>query len=114
MKQYNLTRWRIEESIRFIKQSYDLEDIRVMTYDRLRNMVVLVNAVAFFTAVVLGTRIKLAIFATHLVTAAKRLFGVPDFRLYALADGIREVCARSSRRSKPPPDAIPQLKFGFV
>ena len=56
-----LTRWRIEEAIRFVKQSYDLEDIRVLTYQRLRNMAVLVNAVAFFTAVVLGTRIKLAI-----------------------------------------------------
>ena len=37
---------RIEEAIRFIKQSYDFEDIRVQTYARLRNMAVLVNAVA--------------------------------------------------------------------
>ena len=32
-----LTRWPIEEAIRFVKQSYDLEDIRVLTYQRLRN-----------------------------------------------------------------------------
>ena len=51
-------------------------------------MAVLVNAVAFFTAVVLGTRTKLDILASHLLTAPKRLFGIPDFRLYALADGI--------------------------
>lgn len=87
-----LTRWRIEETIRFIKQSYDLEDIRVLTYQRLRNMVVLVNAVAFFTANVIGSRMKLQILATHLITASKRLFGIPDFRFYAIADGIREVC----------------------
>jgi hypothetical protein len=62
-----LSRWRIEEAIRFVKQSYDLEDIRVLTYERLHNMAVLVNAVAFFTAVVLGTRIKLDILATHLL-----------------------------------------------
>jgi len=37
-----LTRWRIEETIRFIKQSYELEDIRVQTYARLQNMMVLV------------------------------------------------------------------------
>ena len=37
---------RIEEANRFIKQSYDFEDIRVQTYARLRNMAVLVNAVA--------------------------------------------------------------------
>lgn len=123
-----LTRWRIEEAIRFVKQSYDLEDIRVLTYQRLRTMAVLVNAVAFFTAVVLGTRIKLAILATHLVTAAKRLFGAPlraahqprpwqpgapDCRLYALADGVREICARSPRRPQPAANAPPQLILGF-
>ena len=48
-----LSRWRIEEAIRFIKQSYKLEDIRVLSYERLRNMAVLVNAAAFFAAVVL-------------------------------------------------------------
>ena len=109
-----LTRWRIEEAIRFTKQSYDLEDIRVLTYGRLRNLVVLVNAVAFFTAVVLGTRIKLDILATHLVTAAKRLFGIPNFRLYALADGIREVCARSPRPPSARPADVPQLTLGFT
>lgn len=108
-----LSRWRIEEAIRFIKQGYHLEDIRVLTYERLRTMAVLVNAVAFFTAVVLGTRIKLDILATHLLSAAKRIFGIPDFRLYALADGIREVCARSPRRSRPGPNAPPQLTFQF-
>jgi hypothetical protein len=108
-----LTRWRIEEAIRFTKQSYQLEDIRVLTYDRLRNLVVLVNAVAFFTAVVLGTRIKLDILATHLIRAAKRLFGIPDFRLYAIADGIREVCARSPRTPSPHVIFGPQLTLGF-
>ena len=108
-----LTRWRIEETIRFIKQSYDLEDIRVMTYRRLRNMVVLVNAVAFFTASVLGTRMKLEILSTHLITASKRLFGIPDFRYYAIADGIREVCARSPRRVAKPLATMPQLAFGL-
>jgi hypothetical protein len=108
-----LTRWRIEEAIRFVKQSYDLEDIRVLTYQRLRNMAVLVNAVAYFTAVVLGTRIKLDILATHLLSAAKRLFGIPNFRLYALADGIREVCARFPRRSPPATNVLPQLALGF-
>ncbi len=64
-----LSRWRIEEAVRFIKQSYKLQDIRVLSYERLRNMAVLVNAAAFFTAVVLGTRIKLDILASRLLTA---------------------------------------------
>lgn len=108
-----LTRWRIEETIRFIKQSYDLEDIRVLSYQRLRNMIVLVNAVAFFTTSVIGSRMKLEILATHLIKASKRLFGIPDFRYYAIADGIREVCARSPRRATKPLEAMPQLAFGF-
>ncbi|MDH3770894.1 MAG: hypothetical protein OET79_07910 [Nitrospirota bacterium] len=45
-----------------------MEDIRGADL-RLRNMVVLVNAVAFF---VLGTRIKLDILATHLLKAAQK------------------------------------------
>jgi len=44
---YYLLRWRIEESIRFHKQSYDLEDIRLLTYTRLQNMMALVTAAAF-------------------------------------------------------------------
>ena len=37
-----LARWRVEETIRFIKQSYQLEDIRLLLYERLRTMVTLV------------------------------------------------------------------------
>ncbi len=38
---------------------------------------------------------------------------IPDFRLYALADGIREVCARSPRRSQPDTKDPPQLTLAF-
>ena len=96
-----LTRWRVEETIRFGKQSYQLEDIRVLTYERLRNLVVLVMAAMFFTAVVLGTKMKLSILASHVLKAAKRLFGIPDFRYYAIADGMKEILSRFSRRSPP-------------
>jgi hypothetical protein len=99
-----LTRWRIEDAIRLTKQSYRLEDVRVLTYDRLRNLVVLVTAALFFTCVVLGARMKLHVLATHVLQAAKRLFGVPDFRYYALADGLRELLTRFPRRAPPPPE----------
>jgi hypothetical protein len=33
---------------------------------------------------------KLRVLAGHVLRAAKRVFGIPDFRLYALADGIRQ------------------------
>ena len=76
-------------------------------------MAVLVNAVVFFTAVVLGTRIKLDILASHLLTASTRLFGIHDFRLYALADDIRKVCAGSPRRSNNGANAPSQLTLQF-
>jgi hypothetical protein len=99
-----LTRWRVEETIRFGKQSYQVEDIRVLTYERLRNLVVLVTAAMFFTAVVLGAKMKLFILASHVLKAAKRLFGIPDFRYYALSDGIREILSRFPRRSPSGPN----------
>jgi len=85
-----LTRWRIEETIRFIKQSYQIEDIRLLTYQRLQNMMAILTAVAYFAMVYLGLRTKLRVLARHVMGAARRLFGIPDFHFYALADGIRE------------------------
>jgi len=92
-----LTRWRIEETIRFIKQSYQLEDVRVLTYERLKNMMALVLAAVHFAAVYLGTRPKLEIMAVHIMRTAKRIFGIPDFRFYALADGIGKILDRTDK-----------------
>jgi len=47
----------------------------------------------FFTMVCLGQQIKLAILCHHALSAAKRLLGIPDFRYYAIADGIRKILA---------------------
>lgn len=46
-----LTRWRVEETIRFVKQSYKVEDMRSLTLARLRNLAALVLAVAYFVMV---------------------------------------------------------------
>lgn len=96
-----LTRWRVEETIRFIKQSYNLEDIRVMRYERLKTMAALVLAASFFTAVHVGYKPKLQILALHALNAAQRIFGIPDFRYYALADGIKEILSKTGRGKAP-------------
>ena len=110
-----ITRWRVEDTIRFIKQSYDIEDIRVLTYDRLRNMVVLVLAASYFAAVWLGTNAKLNVLAMHAMNAAKRIFGIPDFRYYALADGIKAIFKRIGKGPLYPRGherpTTPQLSF---
>ena len=72
-------RWRVEDTIRFIKQSYGFEDIPVLTCNRLKNMATLVLAASYFAAVWLGTNTKLNILAMHAINAAKRIFGIPDF-----------------------------------
>ena len=84
-----MTRWTIEETFRFIKQSYQLEDIRLLTYVRLQNMMAFVLAAAYFTMVYLNLRTKLRVLTGHVLQAARRVFGIPDFRFYALADGIK-------------------------
>lgn len=89
-----LTRWRIEDTIHFLKQSYNFEDVRVLTYRRLKNMATLLLAASYFSMVWLGTKTKLTILSMHVMEASKRIFGIPDFRYYALADGIKAVFKR--------------------
>jgi hypothetical protein len=104
-----LARWRVEETIRFMKQSYDLEDIRLLTYERLRTMAVLVMAAAYFACVHLGSRAKLRILTCHVYEAAQRIFGIADFRFYAIADGIRQALyGRSAPPKTPEPPPPPQ------
>ena len=92
-----LTRWKIEETIRFIKQSYGLEDVRVLTYRRLQNMMALVLAVSYFTMAYLGRRVKLKTISGLLLKVSRRIFGITEFRYYALADGIRELLLRNNK-----------------
>ena len=83
-----LTRWKVEESIRFLKQEYNLEDIRVRNYSALKNTVALLAAVFYFLSVYLGRKLKLNILLKKIYEKAKRFFQIPTFKQYALADGI--------------------------
>ncbi len=106
-----LTRWKIEETFRFIKQSYNLEDIRVMKYQRLKNLVVLVTAVAYFAATFLGQQMKLRILCEKLLIISQRFFGIPPFRFYALADGIRKILSQTTLTPPEAPPASLQLEL---
>ena len=83
-----LTRWKCDESFRYIKQSYNLEDIRVRSYIRIRNLLVLVLPVSYFATVYLGQNLKLKILVERIFLVSKRFFGVPSFFNYAIADGL--------------------------
>jgi hypothetical protein len=89
-----MKRWSIEETIRYTKTCYGLENVRVLTYQSLQNLMPLVLAVMFFCACILDHDARLRVMAGYVEQAAKRLFGIPDFKYYALADGLRSIFAR--------------------
>ena len=109
--QIYLTRWKIEETFRFLKPSYNLEDIRVLGYQRLQNLVALVAA-AYFAAVFLGQKLKLRLLAEKLLIISLRFFGIPPFRFYALAEGIRKALGQGRPPTPTPPaETWPQQLF---
>jgi hypothetical protein len=89
-----IRRWAIEETIRYIKQSYELEDVRILNYRSLQNIMPLVCAAAYFAAVLLDTASKLKVMAGYVLKAAKRLFGIPEFHYYCIADGLTSIFKR--------------------
>jgi hypothetical protein len=109
-----LKRWSVEETIRFIKQTYDLENIRVLRYTRLQNMMALLLAVFYFAAVILDQNQKLTIMTGYILKSAKRVFGIPDFKYYALGDGLSNIFSRFPGQLKKQEEIPhPQLSFGF-
>ena len=92
-----LTRWRVEDTIRFIKQSYRLEHMRLLDYQRLKNMAALVVAVAYFAAAWLGKKVKLDALAKHVAKVSRKMFEVPEFFYYAIADGLRWLFVRHGK-----------------
>lgn len=105
-----LTRWRVEDAIRFVKQSYNIEDIRVLKYQRLKNMIALLLAVIYFNCVWLAGRLRCEILASNITHAAKRIYGVAEFLYYAVADGIGRLFMRHGawrRYTAPEPDPNP-------
>ena len=100
----------MEETIRFIKQSYWLEDIRVLKYERLRYLAMLVLVTAYFASVYLGKRAKLVIVVQHIERAAKQSTEFPDLRFCAIADGNKHLLYVHATGIGPPrPDSRANL-----
>jgi hypothetical protein len=111
-----LKRWSSEETIRYVKTCYDLENVRVLNYQGLQNLMPLLLAVMYFAACVLDHDARLRVMAGYVEQAAKRLFGIPDFKYYALADGLRSIFTHHPGRPITPcsPRKDPQMPlFAF-
>ncbi|OJH33993.1 transposase [Cystobacter ferrugineus] len=80
-----LERWGVEESNRFVKQGFDLEDVRALTWTGLKRMVQFVNlAYGFLALLVHGPRKQV-----ERVAANFKAFGpVPEYAYYRLLEGI--------------------------
>lgn len=67
-----LKRRCIEETIRYLKTCYDLENVRVLNYRGLQNLMPLLLAVMFFCACSLNDDQRLGVMANYVELAAKR------------------------------------------
>ena len=77
-------------------------------------MMALLLAVFYFVAIILDQSQKLSIMAGHVLKCAKRVFGIPDFKYYALGDGLSNIFSRyPGRLIKSIEIDRNQLSFGF-
>ena len=86
-----ITRWRVEDTIRYVKQSYKLEDIRLFKYGKLKAMAAVVLATVYFSMAWIGNSEKHAVIARSIARMSFRIHDVPEFHFYSIADGASEI-----------------------
>ncbi|MBI4197243.1 MAG: transposase [Deltaproteobacteria bacterium] len=111
-----LSRWKVEEFIRFVKQQYRAEKFLVRDLGRIKNLFHLL-----FISLVILTRmgefpLKFSKTRALLIKEAKRVFKIPQkmrFFLYTLAEGLSQLLKKLPKSItqlwKPPPKYSPQL-----
>jgi len=88
-----IKRWRIEEYFRFKKQKFDFENFRVRSLKKIRNLDLILSITIGFLALFSNQKkTKLRVFVKKI---SERIFDIPNFEYYALADGIKEILAKS-------------------
>ena len=88
-----LMRWRIEEFYGFKKQQFDFEDFRVRSLNSIRNLdLILTIAIGYIGMISENPNDRTT--AMQLVAISKRIYKVPKFLFYAIADGLQVVFQR--------------------
>lgn len=83
-----LNRWGVEEANRFVKQGFDLENVRALKWTGLKRMVQLVNlAYGFLAILVHGPRKQVE----RIASSFKAFGSVPEYLYYRLLEGIGRV-----------------------
>jgi|GEM_PF-3928652 len=95
-----LTRWKCEESYRFIKQAYHLEDVRVRKFNSLRNILAILMSVFFFLSVVIGEKLRLQILLKK--KFMRRLKDSTKYLPLNIMPSVTEFLIFSSGKNLPP------------
>ena len=88
-----LLRWRIEEFYGFKKQQFDYEDFRVRSLNAIRNLdMILTIAIGYIG--IMSEHFDERKSVMEVIEISKRIYDVPKFKFYSIADGIFVVFAR--------------------
>lgn len=106
---------RVRDASRSSKEGHDVleygfENIRVQSYNGIRNMASLVLAAAYFSTVWIGRHLKHKVLAEHLARLNKRLNEVPQFAAYAITSGIKRAFSAFGRLVERVVDVLPVKK----
>ena len=91
-----LMRWRIEEFYGFKKQQFAFEDFRVRSLNSIRNLDLLLTVAIGYIGM-LSERAEDKRIVMELIHISKRIYSVPKFKFYAIADGICAVLANGKQ-----------------
>ena len=91
---YYIKKWKIEEYFRFKKQKFDLENFRVRSLKRIRNLDLILSITIGFLALFSDKKRKTKL-RIIVKKVSERIYDIPDFDYYALADGIKEILTKS-------------------
>jgi len=92
-----ITRWRVEDTIRHVKQSYNLEDMRLFKYGKIKALAAVVLATIYFSMAWIGNSEKHAVIARSIARMSFRIHEVPEFHFYSIADGASVILKRGRR-----------------
>ena len=88
-----LMRWRIEEFYRFKKQQFDFEDFRVRSLKSIRNLDLLLTIAIGYIGFISEKHDERRM-VMEIIHVSKRIYGIPKFVFYAIADGFFTILAK--------------------
>ena len=91
-----LLRWRIEEFYGFKKQQFDFEDFRVRSLNSIRNLDLLLTIAIGYIGM-MSEKVEDKRTSMELIQISKRIYDIPRFKFYAIADGIFEIFAKCKK-----------------